>query len=49
MDVPDLDDTLIDKIAEQVEAQTGDKTVSELMDERDRNLVAILNALDRVS
>lgn len=49
MDVPDLDDTLIDKIAEQVEAQTGDKTVAELMDERDRNLVAILAALDRVS
>jgi len=47
MDVPNLDRALISKIAEQVEAQTGKKTVAEMMEERDRNLVAIMKALGR--
>ena len=48
-DVPDLNSALIEKIANQVEAQTGDKTVTEMMEERDQNLVAIMNALGRTT
>ena len=43
--VPDLDESLIDKIADQVEAQSGDRSITEMIEARDRNLVAILRAL----
>lgn len=45
MDVPELDDALIDAIASQSDAQSGDRTIRELERERDDNLVAILRAL----
>lgn len=44
-DVPDLDDALIDRIVEQSDAQAGGRSVSELEEERDANLVAMLKAL----
>ena len=44
-DVPDLDDALIDRIVEQSDAQAAGRSVSELEDERDANLVAMLKAL----
>ena len=44
-DVPDLDDELIDRIVEQSDAQAAGRSVSELEEERDANLVAILKAL----
>ena len=44
-DVPDLDDSLIDTIVRQSDAQAAGRTVSELEDERDANLVAMLKAL----
>ena len=44
-DVPDLDDELIDRIVEQSDAQAAGRSVSELEDERDANLVAMLKAL----
>ena len=44
-DVPDLDDDLINLIVSQSDAQAAGRSVSELEDERDANLVAILNAL----
>lgn len=45
MDVPDLDETLIGKIADQSDAQTGDLTLRELERIRDDNLVAMVRAL----
>ena len=45
MDVPDLDDALVEAIASQSDAQSGDRTIRELERERDDNLVAILRAL----
>jgi carnitine 3-dehydrogenase len=47
MDVPDLDDALIDQIVEQSDAQAAGRTVMQLENERDRNLVALLKALRR--
>ena len=44
-DVPDLDDALIDRIVEQSDAQADGRSVSELEEERDANLVAMLKAL----
>ena len=44
-DVPDLDDTLIDTIVRQSDAQAAGRSVSELENERDANLVAMLKAL----
>lgn len=44
-DVPDLDDELIDRIVAQSDAQAAGRSVSELEDERDANLVAMLKAL----
>jgi len=44
-DVPDLDDDLINLIVSQSDAQATGRSVSELEDERDANLVAILKAL----
>ncbi len=45
MDVPNLDETLIDRIVEQSDEQTAGRTVAQLENERDRNLVALLKAL----
>ena len=45
MDVPDLDDALIDKIASQSDAQSGAYSVRELERIRDRNLVGFLGVL----
>ena len=45
MDVPDLDDALVAKIAAQSDAQAGDRDIATIEGERDRNLVAILRAL----
>ncbi|MGJ8583681.1 MAG: carnitine 3-dehydrogenase [Marinosulfonomonas sp.] len=45
MDVPELTDDLIDRIADQSDAQSGDKTIRELERLRDDNLVAIMRAL----
>ncbi|MCC0015115.1 MAG: L-carnitine dehydrogenase [Rhodobiaceae bacterium] len=45
MDVPDLDDALIETIAGQSDAQSGQHSIRELMRLRDGNLVAILKAL----
>ena len=47
MDVPDLDDALIDRIADQSDAQAAGRSVRELERVRDANLVAILRALTR--
>ncbi len=44
-DVPALDDALVDKIARQSDAQSGELSVSELTEQRDANLVAVLKAL----
>jgi carnitine 3-dehydrogenase len=44
-DVPDMDEALVELIAAQSDEQAGAASVAELMDERDRNLVAILKAL----
>ena len=48
MDTPELTDELIDAIAEQSDDQAGDRTIRDLVQERDRNLVAILRALESV-
>ncbi len=48
METPELTDELIDTIAEQSDAQAGDRTIRDLAQERDRNLVAILKALEGV-
>ena len=45
MDVPELTDDLIDRIADQSDAQSGDKTIRDLERLRDDNLVAIMRAL----
>jgi len=45
MDVPELTDALVDKIAEQSDAQAGDYTIRELERIRDDNLIAIMQAL----
>ena len=44
-DVPDLDDALIDRIVEQSDSQAAGRSVSQLEEERDANLVAMLKAL----
>ncbi|MBT4984333.1 MAG: L-carnitine dehydrogenase [Ilumatobacter sp.] len=48
MDTPELTDDLIDTIADQSDAQAGDRSIRDLAQERDRNLVAILSALESV-
>ncbi|WP_106744891.1 carnitine 3-dehydrogenase [Yoonia maritima] len=45
MDVPELTDTLIDKIADQSDAQSGAMSIRELERTRDDNLVTILRGL----
>lgn len=45
MDVPDLDEALIDTIAAQSDAQSGAHTIRELERIRDDNLIGILHAL----
>ncbi|KNG95529.1 carnitine 3-dehydrogenase [Pseudaestuariivita atlantica] len=45
MDVPELDDALIDRIAAQSDAQSGHLSIRELERLRDDNLVAMLRAL----
>ena len=47
-DVPEWTDELVDTIADQSDAQSGDRTIPELLAERDRNLVAVLLALESV-
>lgn len=44
-DVPDLDETLIERIVAQSDEQSGGKSVRQLEAERDANLVALLKAL----
>jgi carnitine 3-dehydrogenase len=44
-DVPELDSELIEKIAQQSERQSGHLSISQLVERRDNNLVAILRAL----
>lgn len=48
MDTPELTDELIDRIAAQSDDQAGGRSVRALARERDRNLVAILRALEAV-
>ncbi len=48
MDTPELTDELIDMIADQSDVQAGDRSIRDLVHERDRNLVAILQALEGV-
>ena len=45
MDVPELTDELVDKIARQSDAQSGHMTIRELERLRDTNLVGIMRAL----
>jgi carnitine 3-dehydrogenase len=45
-EVPELDDTLLDKIASQSDAQAAGASVRELEQIRDRNLIAIMEALE---
>ena len=45
MDVPELTEDLIDKIADQSDAQSGHMTIRELERARDNNLVTILRGL----
>ncbi|PRY23853.1 carnitine 3-dehydrogenase [Aliiruegeria haliotis] len=45
MDVPELTDDLVDQIASQSDAQSGDRSIRELERLRDDNLVAMLRAL----
>jgi len=47
MDVPDLDDALIDKIASQSDEQAGGLGIRELERIRDENLVGIMQVLAR--
>ncbi len=47
-DTPEWTDELVETIADQSDDQSGDRTISELLGERDRNLVAILLALEGV-
>ena len=46
-DVPELDDTLMDTIADQSDAQAAGLSIRELERIRDDNLIAILEALER--
>lgn len=48
MDTPELTDELIDTIAEQSDVQAAGRSIRDLAQERDRNLVAILQALESV-
>jgi len=48
MDTPELTDELIDTVADQSDAQAAGRSIRELAQERDRNLVAILTALEGV-
>ena len=48
MDTPEWTDELVETIASQSDDQSGDRTIPELLAERDRNLVAILLALESV-
>lgn len=45
MDVPELTDELVKKIADQSDAQSGDRSIRELERIRDDNLVAMMRAL----
>ena len=45
MDVPNLDDALVAKIADQSDDQSGAYTLDQLEAQRDRNLVGIMRAL----
>ena len=45
MDTPELDDELVNKIADQSDAQSGHMTIKELEALRDRNLVGIMRSL----
>ena len=45
MDVPDLDDALIDKIVSQSDEQSGHLSIQQLEQIRDRNLVGFLQVL----
>ena len=45
MDVPELTDELIEKIAGQSDAQSGHLSIRELERKRDRNLIAMMRAL----
>ena len=45
MDVPDLDDELVERIATQSDAQSGQYSIRELEQIRDANLVAMMRAL----
>jgi carnitine 3-dehydrogenase len=45
MDVPELDDALIETIAGQSDAQSGHLSIRELERTRDRNLIAMMRAL----
>ncbi|MCY4468330.1 MAG: 3-hydroxyacyl-CoA dehydrogenase NAD-binding domain-containing protein [Thiotrichales bacterium] len=46
-DVPDLDEALVDRIADQSDAQAGDLSIRELERIRDDNLIGIMEALER--
>jgi carnitine 3-dehydrogenase len=48
MDTPALTDELIDRIAQQSDDQAAGRSIRDLARERDRNLVAILKALESV-
>lgn len=45
MDVPELDDALIETISSQSDAQANGRSIADLVAQRDGNLVAILKAL----
>ena len=47
-DTPSWTDKLVGTIADQSDDQSGDRTIAELLAERDQNLVAILKALEAV-
>ena len=49
MDVPELDEELVDKISSQSDAQSGAYSIRELEQVRDDNLVAIMQALQHNS
>ena len=46
-DVPDLDEALVDKIAEQSDTQAAGLSIRELERIRDDNLIGIMEALER--
>lgn len=45
MDVPELEDELVNRIADQSEAQSGNRSIREMEQARDENLVALIRAL----